>query len=244
MAETETVKTENAGNGNVTQQTTSTQTDVKVDSILGGSNTTEESTQEMKADSILADNTNTEGEKNEDGSGTTDDKKTEEQKTETPAFTEKDLKLKEGFEADDSFLSEATQKLQGLGVSKEVAQKALDLYCDELDDMKKASAEVSRNAWKNTVNKWGSELKKDTEIGGQNLKVNREYALTAIHKLGNPGFNKMVTDGFGNNPSIFKFLVNVGRALGEDSPTQDNTKGTVKKDLGDLLYPNDPKLRK
>lgn len=165
-------------------------------------------------------------------------------KNKPAALTEADIKLKDGFTLGEGGVKVALEKLNSLGITdKAQAQKAIDMFAEELSRIDAKYQAEKKTAWSDTVKQWGAETKADKEVGGQNFQANREFALRAIRELGDQSFKDAAMAGFANHPGTFKFLVKVGKMLSEDTPTQNNTGGKTEKSLGDTLFPDAPKSR-
>lgn len=148
-----------------------------------------------------------------------DDKKAEE-----PVAPEKyEFAFPEGFTADQSAIDEITPILQGLKCDNATAQKLADYHFKQmaaLIDRQTAELESAKA-------QWTKELRADSEIGGPRFNDNLAYGSRLLNKYGSDDLKTLLVDtGLDRNPAMVKFLVKVGKVLGEDSWADSGAHGT------------------
>lgn len=128
-----------------------------------------------------------------------------------PVYT--DFKLPEGYTVDPKSMGEAAQLFKDARLSQEQAQKFIDLAVSR----EQAVANSGLKAFVDLQNGWVSEIKSDPEVGGEKFKASMALAGRAIDRLGgDPLREAMNLTGAGNNPVIFKAMVQLGQWISED----------------------------
>ena len=129
----------------------------------------------------------------------------------------------EGVELDKELMSEAEPMFKELGLNNEQAQKIVDL---QVKHFQKLNAE-SEKAFEKTMSDWVSEVKADSEIGGDNFDKSVKLANSAISKLDTSGkFVEMLRNtGLGNHPEMVRVLSKVGQSMQEDQPVRGAASG-------------------
>ena len=149
-----------------------------------------------------------------------------------------EFKLPDGVKLDEAAIAELTPLLKELNVPAEKAQALLDLQIKR----EQANAKAQADAWAKINTDWVASAKADKEIGGTEAKFNESLGLakTAIKAFGNDEFTKMFNaTGVGNHPEFIRFMVNVGKAIGEDKMhVGGSPAGEGEKSLAERLYPN------
>lgn len=126
-------------------------------------------------------------------------------------------------------------------LSKETAQKLLELHAKEL----KAAEMVSTNVWMETQKQWATEASKDTEFGGDKLPETKANIAKVIDQFSKtPEEAKalrhaLVLTGAGNNPAIVRFWARAAKALTEGR-TVTGSPGGAPRSAAASLYPNLP----
>lgn len=154
--------------------------------------------------------------------------KAEEAKPE--AEVEYSFEMPEGIEIDEPSANEFKGIAKELKLSKEAAQKVVDIA---------VKREVQRaEAWKTQVEGWKKEVETDKEIGGDKLNESMSLARKAV-ALGPPELKEFLnTSGIGNHPAFVKWAASIGKALSEDSFVKGGNPPAPKenKTLGQKLY--------
>jgi hypothetical protein len=130
------------------------------------------------------------------------------------AAADVELKLPEGFKADDKDIAEfkALAKAQGLDSPK--AQALFDHFASR--ELARAKADAA--AFEAQDDKWAKEIRADKDIGGNNWTASTQAMSRALNKFGGRPLAELIDRaGLGNHPVLVKALVGIGRALGEDS---------------------------
>lgn len=138
--------------------------------------------------------------------------KSEEGKQQAPESYE--LALPEGSKLGDQALESITAYAKAHGLSQEAASQALDLANTQVDSF----VEARQAEWQKQVHEtWPEELRSDPDFGGEHFEANADKARQVLEKFGPPGFKDQLNEsGFGNNPSLLKWALNVAKAMGED----------------------------
>lgn len=165
-----------------------------------------------------------------DEDGESEDKPAEQPK----APEEYQFEFPEGVQVDEGALAEFKPLAKELGLNQEQAQKLVSMYANGV--LKSSDAHLK--AWDTQVNQWTASLKADPEFGGANLKANAGLAVKALQKFGSPELRGYLDQTkLVNNPELFKLLVRVGRAAGEDQFLDGGSTGGAPKDPAKTLYP-------
>ncbi|EJL90266.1 hypothetical protein [Pantoea sp. GM01] len=138
----------------------------------------------------------------------------------------------EGSELDKEALEHFEPIARELNLNQEQAQKLVDLYGKEV--MPKLIAKQAES-WQKQTAEWAVAAKDDKEIGGEKFPANLEKAKQAMDKFANPELRTYLEEsGLGNHPELIRLMVNVGRAMSEDTLVTSNEKG--QRSAADVLY--------
>jgi len=133
-----------------------------------------------------------------------------------PAAGELEIKPPNGVALDDKRFQAFKQFATESKLTKDAAQKVLDMYGESL----KEYANSQQGAWATQIAEWAKSTKDDPEYGQKNLGSSLLTARKAIDKYGSKGLKEMLdVSGMGNHPEFVRFFVKVGKALAEDSVT-------------------------
>ncbi len=167
-----------------------------------------------------------------------------EEAPETSSAPAYDLKLPEGFTADDALLTDAQAVFAEVGVPADKAQALIDLYTKAAT---KAN-EAALAAYTTQQTEWLATINAMPEFQG----ATKETSLQAIGRLwdiyGTPEAKEALNlHGIGNNPALAKFMLNLANALdegvsvpaGRPAPNA-NARGPHGKSIGQLLFPDAP----
>lgn len=139
---------------------------------------------------------------------------------ETPPATI-DLKLPEGFVADEAALGEYKSVAQALGLKGEQAQKVFDVYAKHeaaRDAARQAQAVEAREAQNR---QWAEAARADKEYGGGNFDASLAHAQRAMARFGSKELLTWLNEsGAGNHPELMRAFIRAGKAISED-----NTRG-------------------
>lgn len=124
-----------------------------------------------------------------------------------------ELKLPEGFRADDAQLAAIKQAFGDVGLDSPKAQKLFDTYLG----FEAARAKAAEEAFGQQSASWLAEVRADKELGGERFQQTVADLGRAQKYLG-ADFGKVLAEsGLGNHPVLVRALVKLGRAQREDT---------------------------
>ena len=126
-----------------------------------------------------------------------------------------DFNMPEGIAVDKEGMESAKKAFSEYGLSQEQSQKLVDMNTQ----MVQQALQAKDQEWLNTTDKWAKDVSADPELGGRNYKNSIAMANRSLAKFDNTGelTDFLTTTQAGNNPAFIRFLVNIDRAVGEDS---------------------------
>lgn len=138
--------------------------------------------------------------------------------------------MPEGMELDQELLGKATPLFKELNLTKDQAQKLVDLKAQEVQSQLEAH---------NTrVQEWTDAVKNDKELGGENFDKSIGIAKLGIDKVGSPALKELLeTYGLGSHPELVRAFYKVGKLAQEDNPESGARASDSKKSIVDRLYP-------
>lgn len=145
-----------------------------------------------------------------------------------------DFTLGEGVEIDKATLEQVKADFKAAGYTQEQAQKAIDLHV--------ANLKAQQEAFITTRKEWVDELKADKDFGGDKFDVTVTGAQNALRKFDTDGgmLKLLEASGFGDNPTVIKFLARVHKAMGEDDVHTERSRDNGKEPpLHERLYGKD-----
>lgn len=141
-----------------------------------------------------------------------------------------DFNLPEGVEIDSETMTSAAELFKEAGLSKEQAQKFVDMQV-ALNERSNASNEAVRDGWLESA-------KSDKEYGGDKFDESVGIAVQAVKKFGNPELEKMLNEtGVGNHPEMIRLLKRVGDLTREDNPLNPGNPPAAELSTLEILYP-------
>lgn len=152
-----------------------------------------------------------------------------------------DLKVPEDSELSDEHVEKVAAYAKAQGLSNEQAQALLDRDAEQIELFKEQQIETIGTLSK----EWLAQSKKDKEFGGEAFKENAELAFRVIDRFGTPALKKAMNQtGLGNHPELVRFIVRIGKSMGEDQlvkPGSQEAAGEV--DMAEKFYgtPKDKK---
>jgi len=155
-------------------------------------------------------------------------KPAESQKTEEVVY---DFKMPDGVELDAASADEFKAIAKELNLSKDAAQKVVDLAAKR----EQARAE----AFAKQVEDWANQVQRDPELGKPETLA---AARKVVDTFGDDETKSLLNStGMGNHPALVRFMVKVSKAISEDKfvAGRDNGEPT-KKDPASVLYGNNP----
>lgn len=124
-----------------------------------------------------------------------------------------EVKLPDGVSVDPVLFGQFKELAQSYKLTSEQAQKLVDLQIQSAE----AFSKQADDAWKQTRTSWTEQAKNDKEYGGQNFDASVKAARQAVAKFGGDQFKQFLNEfGMGDHPELIRFMVRVGKALGED----------------------------
>lgn len=169
------------------------------------------------------------------------DKVAEDKAAADKAWKPADLKLPEGFTADDKGLATFHELGTKHGIGKEAAQALMDIYVDQL----KAGNEAAANLWNTMQTDNQAKMKADPDFGGAKLDASLQLIAKVIDDPRYGGEDRKAIKealgltGAGNHPAIFRFLSRISKALTEGKQVTGQAPTTAR-DPAKTLYPNLP----
>lgn len=168
--------------------------------------------------------------------------KADEPKGDEPKADDKPLELvaPEGFAVDAKAVEAYKAQVKELGLSNEAAQKLFDTFANA----QAASVQAQEAEAEALDKKWQAEIQADADIGGANWKASLQHLGRALKHFGGKPLVEVINQaGLGNNPTLVKAFVRVGRALGEDSvagasspPTSPNSEDVLLKQMYPTMF--------
>lgn len=135
-----------------------------------------------------------------------------------------EFKLPDGVSLDEGLLGDVTPVFKELGISQEGAQKLADAYVKNLAKQSEAQKQSTMTAYKQVVEDWKSETKKEL---GADADKSLSFAAKAINKFGSDKLREMMNEtGVGNHVELVKFFIAVGKSISEDSFVEPNRTST------------------
>lgn len=159
-----------------------------------------------------------------------------------PKLSADDLTMPEGMEVDEAalgqFLEVAATMNDGQGLSKEDAQKVVD--------MRVAMVKAQTEAWDTTFSEWRGEIMSDTELGGDNfIEQTVPNVLAAVERYGSKEMGQLIRTNrmYGENPHLVRMLNNIGKTLREDSTVRGTQRASTRSEDSKLnaLFPTHQK---
>lgn len=149
-----------------------------------------------------------------------DESKDDKDKESDVELKAEDLKFPEGMEADQDSLNEFVPLAKELNLSKENAQKLVDVAVKNAEKIAQQAEAKGIETWANQVKDWLSEARSDKEIGGSKEKFNQTVTQSqrALEKFDKSGELKKLDKDLGllSNKAMLRFLVAVDNATKED----------------------------
>lgn len=156
------------------------------------------------------------------------DKPAESEKTDEVVY---DFKTPEGMELDAASTDEFKAIAKELNLSKDAAQKVVDLA------VKREQARA--DAFAKQVEDWANQVQSDPELGKPETLA---AARKVVETFGDDETKSLLNStGMGNHPALVRFMVKVSKAISEDKfvAGRDNAEPS-KKDPASVLYGNNP----
>lgn len=150
-------------------------------------------------------------------------KDAEEAKTkETQKAPEKyaEFKLPVGATYDPDIMTKAQAIFKELNLSQEAAQKLVDLNLENMKLMATKGEKFAYEQFETMRSKWREEIQTDPILGGRNMSANQALVAKAVLAFAGKdreGFiQALEMTGAGDNPFVYAFMTNVGKAISND----------------------------
>ncbi len=144
-----------------------------------------------------------------------------------------DFALPDGVQPDEEALGEFKNIAKELALTKDQAQKLVDLQVK----FTQKGAEAQKANWAKHVEGWVGEVKTDAEIGGAEMPQKLAVAKTFIERFGDDQLRKdLDAYGIGNMPSLVRAFYRAGKAISEDKFVSGQAVQPPKDPLN-VLYP-------
>lgn len=153
-----------------------------------------------------------------------------------PVVPEKyELKLTENSPLDASAIERIAAEAKAQGLSNEAAQKLLGREEKAISDYVKGQQSKAKEVNDTT---WMKELQSDKEYGGTHLEENGKLAHRAAEAFGGEELvNLLKGASMNHNPTVFKTLVRIGKAMSEDKIVIPGSQVGGTKSIEDVFYP-------
>lgn len=152
--------------------------------------------------------------------------------------TEYTLELGEDSSLDKTSLAEIQTFAKANGLSKEAAQELLSREESIINSFQLDETEQRETL----VDSWADEVEADPLLGGNNMETTTINARAAVKRFGGEDGelgSLLRESGMGNNPTVVRFLNEIGKAMKSDSAVKgDKNFGDTKseKPIHDLFY--------
>jgi len=155
-----------------------------------------------------------------------------------PIDFSKDIKLPEGFVADEALSKEFTDVINDDKLSRaERAQKLIDLQAKAMASL----SEAGKTAWNTLQTDWQAKVQADPDVGGAKLPSVLQNISTLLDNYGTRELREVFTlTGAGNNVEMVKFLNKIAAKLNEGGPVSGAPPNTAPGAKN--LYNNTPSL--
>lgn len=141
----------------------------------------------------------------------------------------KDFELPEGMELNEDLLKEAAPLFSELGLTKEQAQKFVDLQAKQVQSQVEAHTKQ--------VSEWTEAVKNDKELGGEDFDKNIGVAKLGIEKVGSPELKELMDNyGIGSHPEVVRAFYKIGKLVQEDNPESGARVSNTQKSVVERLY--------
>ena len=122
------------------------------------------------------------------------------------------------------------------GLTNDQAQELLNQRHDAIEGFVKDRQDENSKV----QSQWLEQAKNDPEIGGEAFGQNVEIAKRALDKWAPPDVRQYLEESqLGNNPSVIKFFVRIGKAMANDTLVVPGAQsGATGKSAEERMYPN------
>ncbi len=160
-----------------------------------------------------------------------------------------EIKMPEGFMADDAVMGGFLGIVKESGINQETAQKLFDMYAAEAQKFGEAYNKAALDTCAQINAAWAKQCRNDPEFGGVQYEASRGYVQAALRRFVPDAEAKEFTEFYRqanlqNNPQMFRFLARVGMETSEaDAVTDDAPAPQKELSVADRMFPNFPSAR-
>lgn len=141
------------------------------------------------------------------------DQKAGDQSAQDDAAAEIKVTLPEGVQADEAVLKAYAGVAKEAGMTSESASKVAAWFLGEQAKAQKAQTDK----WAQADKTWADTVRADKDIGGARYDESMALARKTLVRFGGEELaGELHRYGLGNHPGLAKFLVSIGKAIGED----------------------------
>lgn len=138
--------------------------------------------------------------------------------------------LPEGYEAREEQMNEFLDMVEGAESRQDLAQKMLGMYA--------SLQEEQATQWNAQMKAWADEVRKDPDLGGDNLDTTRAQAKTVAQEFGGKEFlDFLKISGGGNHPAVIRFLTKIHAELPQEGKPVTGAPQQGKKSLAERMFP-------
>lgn len=204
-------------------------TDTDADELKGDDEENKNSDEEKTLAEELAGNEDKDNDKKDK------DSEADESKKDQAPDEYEDFSLPENFESVDDMVVEFKTLAKELNLSQDVAQKLIDMQIK----VQTRSQEMLVNKWTEVQKEWEDKSRNDKEYGGKEFDTSLGHAKTALDKFASKAFREALEEtGMGNHPELIRFLVSVGKGIGEDDVMKEGTSPGGNKTPAEIMFPD------
>lgn len=150
-----------------------------------------------------------------------------------------DFNFMDGVTPNDAALADFKTLAREFGLSKEKAQKLVDLQNRIAREGFDAAVKRYDEEVQAITDKWEADVRADPELGGAALDDNMRVAKSVFRTLGVPeAFDVIMKNNMGSNPAILRLLYRAGKALGEASFVHGRNEGAAPVSAAKAIYPD------
>lgn len=146
-----------------------------------------------------------------------------------------EIKIPEGFTADEESLGELKQLVAEGALSKESAQKAADIHLKAIERYEAYRFQKGQEQ----IAAWEAEMKAHPQYGGASFGKNCETAKNILHRYGSPELAKDFNDmGVLSHPRFFDFLMKVSEDVSDGASIGGAGQAMPETTAAKVLYPD------
>lgn len=144
----------------------------------------------------------------------------------------------------EEYAEEMVSAVKGLAKDLDLSQAGAQKLMEKASAMTKSFNTSLEETVSASKREWATQVEKDPEVGGAQLKENLGYAAKAIAEYAPPELKELLdTSGLGNHPALVKTFIKVGKAMTGDNQrivTGANQTSREALPIEKRIYPNNP----